>query len=137
MDWPELGRMSEMGFTIGAHSRTHPHLMGLPPDALVDEIGGSADHIERELGVRPAVFAYPYGSVDDAVAEAAGGFRWALTTELRPLRGGERPTRLPRLDMYYFRAGMWLEAYGSQRFRQYLWVRSGARRVRALATAAE
>jgi peptidoglycan/xylan/chitin deacetylase (PgdA/CDA1 family) len=138
MDWPELGRMSEMGFTIGAHSRTHPHLTGLPADALADEIGGSADQIERELGVRPAVFAYPYGSVDDAGARATGSFRWALTTELRPLRGRERPARLPRLDMYYFRAGMWLEAYGTPRFRQYLWVRSGARRVRAaLATAAE
>jgi peptidoglycan/xylan/chitin deacetylase (PgdA/CDA1 family) len=138
MDWPALGMMSEMGFTIGAHTRTHPHLTGLPPDALTDEIGGSADRIERELGVRPTVFAYPYGSVNDAVAEAAGGFRWALTTELRPLRGRERPTRLPRLDMYYFRAGMRLEAFGSPRFRQYLWVRSGARRVRAaLETAAE
>lgn len=138
MDWPVLGRISEMGFTIGAHSKSHPHLTALPPEALADEIVGSADHIERELGVRPSVFAYPYGSVDDSVAAAAAGFRWALTTELRPLRARELPARLPRLDMYYFRAGAWLEAYGSPRFRQYLWVRSGARRVRAaLATAAE
>ncbi|HUF30745.1 MAG TPA: polysaccharide deacetylase family protein [Gemmatimonadaceae bacterium] len=138
MDWHELGRMREMGFAIGAHSRTHPHLTALPPDALADEIGGSAEHIERELGVRPAVFAYPYGSVDEAVAEATSGFSWGLTTELRTLRGRERRTCLPRLDMYYFRAGTWLEAYGLPRFRQYLWVRSGARRVRAaLATVAE
>ena len=138
MDWSELGRIQEMGFTIGAHSRTHPHLTGLPTAALAEEIAGSADHIERELGVRPTAFAYPYGSVNDAVAASAGDFRWGLTTELRTVGARERPTRLPRLDMYYFRAGAWLEAYGSPRFRQYLWVRSRARRVRtALATAAE
>ena len=138
MDWSELGRMSDMGFAIGAHSCTHPHLTELPPDALADEIDGSAHRIERELGVRPEAFAYPYGSVSDTVAAAASGFRVGLTTELRTIGAHENPRCLPRLDMYYFRAGTWLEAYGSARFRQYLWVRSRARRVRAaLATAAE
>lgn len=138
MDWSELGRMADMGFTIGAHSRTHPHLTELPPTALTDEIDGSAERIERELGVRPSAFAYPYGSVNAAVERAAKGFRFALTTELRSIGSRENPRCLPRLDMYYFRTGAWLEAYGSARFRQYLWVRSRARRVRAaLATVAE
>ena len=138
MDWSELGRMSTMGFAIGAHSRTHPHLAELPRAALLDEIDGSADRIVRELGVRPHAFAYPYGSVNETVALAASGFRFGLATELRMIGPGEDPRRLPRLDMYYFRAGTWLEAYGSARFRQYLWVRSRARRVRAaLATVAE
>lgn len=138
MDWSDLGRMSDLGFRIGAHSRTHPHLTELPPAVLVDEIDGCADRIQRELGVRPNAFAYPYGSVNEQVAHAAGGFQFGLTTELRTLRAREDPRWLPRLDMYYFRAGNWLEAYGSARFRQYLWVRSRARRVRAaLATAAE
>lgn len=138
MDWPELGRMSDMGFSIGAHSRTHPHLTELSPDALADELDGSARRIEHELGLRPQAVAYPYGSVNDTVAEAASGFAMGLTTELRTIGAHENPRCLPRLDMYYFRAGTWLEAYGSARFRQYLWVRSRARRVRAaLATAAE
>lgn len=138
MDWSELGRMSTMGFAIGAHSRTHPHLAELPRAALLDEIDGSADRIVRELGVRPHAFAYPYGSVNETVALAASGFRFGLTTELRTIGAREDPRCLPRLDMYYFRAGTWLEAYGSARFRQYLWLRSRARRVRAaLATVAE
>jgi peptidoglycan/xylan/chitin deacetylase (PgdA/CDA1 family) len=138
MDWPALGRMSDFGIAIGAHSRTHAHLTDIPESALADEIGGSAERIERELGVRPTAFAYPYGDVNERVALAAGNFRWALTTELRTLAEREDAHTLPRLDMYYFRAGTWLEAYGSARFRQYLWVRSRARRVRAaLAVAAE
>ena len=138
MDWSELGRMSDMGFRIGAHSRTHPHLAEVSRAALEDEIDGSAARIERELGVRPTAFAYPYGSVNETVAAAARGFRFGLSTELRTIEAREDPCCLPRLDMYYFRAGTWLEAYGSGRFRQYLWVRSRARRIRAaLATAAE
>jgi peptidoglycan/xylan/chitin deacetylase (PgdA/CDA1 family) len=138
LDWPALGRMAEQGVTIGAHSRTHAHLPELSPAALEDEIGGSADRIERELGVRPAVFAYPYGEANDAVVRAARDFPLAVTTELRPLAEHDDPRVLPRLDMYYFRTGNWLEAYGSARFRQYLWVRSRARLVRAaLAVAAE
>jgi peptidoglycan/xylan/chitin deacetylase (PgdA/CDA1 family) len=139
MDWPALGQLAESGFAIGAHTRTHPALPELEATAIADEIGGSADRIERELGVRPTALSYPYGAVTDAVArEAAGEFRWAVTTELRVVGVGEDPYALPRLDMYYFRAGAWLEAYGTARFRQYLWVRSQARRMRAaLVTAAE
>lgn len=138
MDWATLGRMAEQGMAIGAHTRTHPVLTDLDPAALADEIGGSAARIREELGVHPAAFAYPYGAVNERVAREVREFRWAVTTELRPLGPRERPHTLPRLDMYYFRTGHWLEAYGSARFRQYLWVRSRARRVRAaLVTAAE
>ena len=138
MDWSELGRMVHLGFAIGAHSRTHPHLAELSRASLADEIDGSAQRIERELGVRPFAFAYPYGSVNKTVAAATGRFKVAVTTELRTLEVEDDPHCLPRLDMYYFRSGTWLEAYGSARFRQYLWVRSRARRVRAaLATVAE
>jgi peptidoglycan/xylan/chitin deacetylase (PgdA/CDA1 family) len=138
MDWPALGQLAESGFAIGAHTRTHPSLPELDATAVADEIGGSADRIERELGMRPTAFSYPYGAVSDAAAHAASEFRWAVTTELRVVGAVEDPHALPRLDMYYFRAGAWLEAYGTARFRQYLWVRSQARRVRAaLVTAAE
>ena len=138
MDWSDLIGIREMGFDIGAHTRTHPRLTALPAGSLADEIEGSATRLEREVGVRPTTFAYPYGSVDEQVAAATSGFRFGLTTELRALGAREDPRCLPRLDMYYFRSGPWLEAYGSARFRQYLWVRSRARRVRAaLATAAE
>jgi peptidoglycan/xylan/chitin deacetylase (PgdA/CDA1 family) len=138
MDWSTLGRLTGEGFSIGAHSRTHQALTALSTTELADEIGGSAERIHRELGVRPTAFAYPYGIVDPAAVDQAREFHWAVTTELRVFGPAEQALMLPRLDMYYFRAGSWIEAFGSARFRQYLWVRSRARRVRAaLATAAE
>lgn len=136
LDWSTLGSLAEEGITIGAHTRTHPNLATLDPSQLADEIGGSADDLERELGRRPSLFAYPYGAVPGAAARAAAQYRWAVTTEMRPLEPAERPECLPRLDAYYFRSNDLLEAWGTMRFRRFLWVRSNARRVRAALSAA-
>jgi peptidoglycan/xylan/chitin deacetylase (PgdA/CDA1 family) len=71
--------------TIGAHSRTHPKLT-LPSVSLASEVAGSRGDIQRELGMAPEIFAYPYGIWDDRVASAvrAAGFQAA-----RALSGGE------------------------------------------------
>ena len=78
MTWNELHVLQTSGMTIGAHSRTHPNLTDRRV-SLHDEIDGSRDDIERNLGVRPDLFAYPYGAWDAHVADAvrAAGFRGA------------------------------------------------------------
>ncbi|HVF39701.1 MAG TPA: polysaccharide deacetylase family protein [Gemmatimonadaceae bacterium] len=132
MEWSQLARLHEEGFSIGAHSRTHPHLTRISSGALSDEVHGSADRIETEIGVRPRVFCYPYGSVDEQVErEVTGGFELACTTDLRIIDDEVSPHRLPRLDMYYFREAGKLEAWGTPRFERYLRLRAGARRIRA------
>lgn len=70
--------MHRAGMTIGAHSRTHPFLTDRRV-SLHDEVDGSRDDIERNLGVQPDLFAYPYGAWDAHVADAvrAAGFRGA------------------------------------------------------------
>lgn len=131
MGWDELGRQREAGFEIGAHSRTHPRLAGLPAAALEEEILGSADDVARHLGERPRSFCYPYGSVDDAAASVVSdAFDVACTTELAFVESGADPVRLPRLDMVYFRNGRRLEAWGRPSFRGYVRFRAAGRRVR-------
>ena len=78
MTWDELREMQRAGMTIGAHSRTHPELTK-PAVSLVEEINGSRDDIQKNLGVVPSLFAYPYGDWDPRVAAAvrAAGFRAA------------------------------------------------------------
>lgn len=133
MDWDDLGRLRERGHQIGAHTRTHPALPGLPGDRLEEELAGCARRIDERLGSRPPVFAYPYGAVDDRCAGAVRShFAAACTTELRGLRGRDDPVRLPRLDMFYLRARGALERWGTAAFRSRLWVRAQGRRVRAL-----
>lgn len=82
--------------TIGAHTLTHPALARLPADRALAEMAGSADRIERELGLRPTTIAFPYGYAAaagqrEARLAAKAGFAASFTT--RPgyvPRGGSR-----------------------------------------------
>src|SRR5262249_20099579 len=64
LDWLALGILRQQGIVLGAHTRTHRDLTRLDASAVEDEVVGSADIIERRTGIRPTVFAYPYGRVD-------------------------------------------------------------------------
>lgn len=132
LDWDRLGDMAAQGLELGAHSRTHPHLDRLSESALLDEVQGSAEDLERRGGVRPSSFCYPYGSLNHAAHEAvARGYRRACTTVLAALDGRESPHRLPRLDAFYLRGPGRLEAFGDLRFRAHLGVLKTARGLRA------
>ncbi len=133
LDWPELGRLAEQGVRLGGHTRTHPHLTRLDRAALADELEGAAATIAQETGRRPEEFAYPFGDVNRAVAEAARVvYRVGCTTELSPVRGGEDRLLLPRLDMYYLRAPGALQGWGTRTFTGGLWLRGQARRIKAM-----
>jgi peptidoglycan/xylan/chitin deacetylase (PgdA/CDA1 family) len=84
MTWDEVRALQRDGMTIGAHSRTHP-VLTRDEISLTDEINGSRADIQRNVGVVPDAFAYPYGSWDIRVVDAvrAAGFRGA-----RALGGG-------------------------------------------------
>jgi len=132
LDWEGLGRLTTGGFTIGSHSRTHARLDAIGAPMLRDELDTSAERIERELGVRPEWFAYPYGALNGVVATAvAERYRGGLTTEYRLVQDRDDRARLPRLDAYYFRAGAGLAGWSKVGFRSRLWARRQARRVRA------
>jgi len=65
-----------LGWTVGAHSRTHPDLRGLPAPRLEAEVKGSRDDLGDLLGSAPATFTYPFGHQDGAAraAVAAAGY---------------------------------------------------------------
>lgn len=131
LDWSSLRRQQEQGVALGAHSRSHPDLTLLSSAALADEIAGSADAIERNIGIRPSVFAYPYGRVTQALAAVvADTFRFACTTDFRTLDDTLVPALLPRLDMYYFQRAGRLEDWGTPRFDHYVRRRRTLRRLR-------
>ena len=71
LTWDQIRQLAESGVAIGSHTRRHPRLTRLGPEQLDDELAGSADRIERELGSRPRWFAYPYGDVDPEVSRRA------------------------------------------------------------------
>lgn len=133
LDWPELGRLAEQGVMLGSHSMSHTDLRRSTDGALIDELERSADRMKAETGFEPAVFAYPYGRVDERVANATRArYSLAVTTEFRELRAGDDPLRLPRLDAWYFRETGRLEAFGTSSFRRFVTVRRQLRRARRI-----
>lgn len=132
MSWTDLQRARELGFEIGAHTRTHADLRRCSTAQLEDETAGCVERIEAELGSRPRRFAYPYGFVNDAVAGVTRRlFDQSVTTELRTLSSDDDAALLPRLDVCYFREPGQLEAWGTSAFRRRLWLRAHGRRLRA------
>jgi peptidoglycan/xylan/chitin deacetylase (PgdA/CDA1 family) len=67
MDWDEIRTMAaDPLVTVGAHTKGHFAVSKLCVSRACEEMGGSADRIERELGVRPIHFSYPYGDPGSA-----------------------------------------------------------------------
>jgi peptidoglycan/xylan/chitin deacetylase (PgdA/CDA1 family) len=82
LSWDELEALAGRGIAVGAHARTHRPLAGLEPSELEDEVAGSLADLRARLPSPLLVLAYPHGSYDEAVRDAAvsAGFRSAWTT---------------------------------------------------------
>jgi peptidoglycan/xylan/chitin deacetylase (PgdA/CDA1 family) len=71
-----------MGFTIGAHSLTHPDLTRQTPAGAQAQVVGSKAELEARLGHQVDDFCYPSGRYNPAVVALVrqAGFRDATTT---------------------------------------------------------
>src|SRR4030095_12707956 len=121
LSWDEVDALRGLGFSIGAHTITHPILSRLTADRAWEGIKGPKAAIEKVLGEPVRSFAYPNGRADDytetvtqLVREA--GFTCAVTTRRGPndirtpvlelRRGGPAEHHLPTyaLMLAYYRA---------------------------------
>jgi peptidoglycan/xylan/chitin deacetylase (PgdA/CDA1 family) len=107
MNWDELrGYASDPLVTIGAHTKGHFAIAKLSEERALEEMAGSADRIEKELGKRPMHFSFPYGDPgsagprDFALARQAG-FKTAVTTRKGMVFPAHRRhlTALPRVSL--------------------------------------
>ncbi len=107
MDWDEIRIMAaDPLVTVGAHTKAHYAVAKLSPARALEEMSGSGDRIERELGLRPVHFCYPYGDPasagprDFALAREVG-FKTAVTTRKGMLFPAHRQhlTALPRVSL--------------------------------------
>jgi peptidoglycan/xylan/chitin deacetylase (PgdA/CDA1 family) len=105
LSWGEVDALRGLGFSIGAHTVSHPILSRVEAEGAWREIHGSKEVIERALGIRVRGFAYPNGGADDYSAETVrlverAGFTCAVTT-----RRGLNTRRTPRFELR--RGGPW------------------------------
>src|SRR5262249_43122043 len=87
--------------TIGAHTVTHPVLLGLGAAACRREITESKLACEALTGTPVAVFAYPYGDFDAEAREAviAAGFTFACSLQRGPAMAACDIFALPRINI--------------------------------------
>lgn len=119
LGWASLRRLASDGVTLAPHSRTHPMLPSLDDAQLRDELIGSREDLEREIGACAPSFAYPSGAHDQRVVAAAAdaGYEIAFTTrrgvndlrhgqwlELRRINVGQRTSA----TMLRAQAGSWM-----------------------------
>ena len=112
MSWDQIRELAAAGVTIGSQTDTHPHMPVLSPEANAAELARSNERFERELGMRPSLFAYPFGENSRAVRGVVErtGFVAAFGQHSGVLYHGADRFFLPRFAMN--------ETYGSaSRFR--------------------
>ncbi len=61
MTWDDLRALRDAGMSVQSHTCSHRTLQTVPTARLYDELGGSREVLERELGERVRAVAYPVG----------------------------------------------------------------------------
>jgi peptidoglycan/xylan/chitin deacetylase (PgdA/CDA1 family) len=101
MSWDQLREIQTSKFGIGSQTRTHPHMHMITPEQVEEELRISNDRFIAELGIRPDLFAYPYGEYDLTVIEAVkkAGFVAAFGQNSGIMNGYDGYYELPRFAM--------------------------------------
>jgi len=119
LSWDQLAGLSDSGWEIGSHTRSHPRLSELDDGQLRDELAESRRILVDRFG-RCASLALPYGDGDRRVIFAAIRAGYSAVAGL-PAPGGAELPAYPRVGVY--------RADGRLRFR--LKAARAARHIRA------
>lgn len=98
----QVKALRQAGMQIGAHTRSHPILARLSDEQAWAEIKESKDFLERLLGERVGLFAYPNGKPGEDYSPASVdvvrslGFDAAVTTQWGASRAGDDPFQIKR-----------------------------------------
>lgn len=89
----------DAGMDIGSHTRSHAHLNELDVDAAQQEIAGSRQALEQQLGRPVRHFCYPYGQFrpEHATLARQAGYATATTTARGRVHPGDDPYTLCRV----------------------------------------
>jgi peptidoglycan/xylan/chitin deacetylase (PgdA/CDA1 family) len=131
MDWDQLKALQASGFSIEAHTASHPDLRSLSDAEIETEMEEADATIHARLGMRPRFFAYPYGFHDSRVrAVAAKRYAGCFTTKLEYLGAATELDAIPRLDAHYLRSSDFVRVLPGKRAHAYIALRRALRRLR-------
>lgn len=105
LTWDQLRAMDAGGFSVEAHTMTHPILSMETIDAATREIGESREVLSAAIGRSVELFAYPNGKRKDMTDEVVAavehaGYRAAYAAEFGATSPANDPYRIPRVTTY-------------------------------------
>jgi peptidoglycan/xylan/chitin deacetylase (PgdA/CDA1 family) len=102
MTWEQLRQLRDAGMWIGSHTLTHTYLPGLSEARLKEELTGSKQTLEKELGIPITSLAYPGGSFNTRVERCAreAGYTTAVTVIKGYAQREDQLYRLRRVGVY-------------------------------------
>ncbi len=112
MTWDQIRKLREDGATIGHKTHSHLHMARSGRDAELADIKTANERFQKELGIVPKLFAYPYGEADLSTMATIKemGFEFAFGQHSGAVHRTSEPYFLPRFPLS--------EDYGSEaRFR--------------------
>lgn len=100
-DWTKIKNLDSLGFELGSHSVTHPHLNEVPADECLREMTGSRLALEDALGHEIRHMAYPHGAFNKSVRDLAheSGYYTATTCEPTFAKISDDFLSLPRFNI--------------------------------------
>jgi peptidoglycan/xylan/chitin deacetylase (PgdA/CDA1 family) len=103
MSWEELAQLHTLGWEIGSHTCSHPHLTQLDDHALHEELARSRAECESHLGAPCHSLAYPYGDTDTRVIAATASAGYTAAAGLPRFRDLHEPSALnwPRIGIFH------------------------------------
>ncbi len=102
MSWDELKEIDKSPlFEVYSHTKSHPSLTTLKPDALLRELKISKETLEKNLGGTRPYLAYPFGDYNATVIDAARsqGYRLALAVGFKGTFGKSGVYSIPRVGI--------------------------------------
>lgn len=102
MSWEDARSLYKRGFTIGAHTKTHPILTNESPVTAMNEIHASIKTVKKKLGGYCPSFAFPNGNYTAELAKYARscGVRTVMTTDPLWVQTKTVLHQMPRIDIY-------------------------------------
>lgn len=107
--WPELKKLSDEGFSIQAHSKSHGDMVRARGEGAAEydkrleaELVQPKALFQKYLGYAPDIIAYPYGRQDDVVAQRTKqrGYVAAFTVRRQGSQSFVDPHRIHRIQIY-------------------------------------
>jgi peptidoglycan/xylan/chitin deacetylase (PgdA/CDA1 family) len=134
LSWKQLRELASEGLTLGSHTRAHAIMTKITPEQMREEVQGSQEDLQREIGASLPIFCFPNGNHNDTVVSVLReqGIRLAFTTlsgpndldSVDPLRL-HRTVIMPRTTRAIFslrllRLGIHLDAWRERKQRELL-----------------